>query len=443
MNKYDILDNTKLYKLYNSDKKYDLVNTNDNYNLVKQNTVNELDKKYDIVSSEEINFEHIDEIIKREPEYAYHIAKIKNFYEDYLISKLVIPIYEGLSQTYQTAIKSSDKINNKAKKNPDVKKQDPLIIFQIFLKEYPNLSTNQIREETNRIRTTSGIADIFDNLVKSVIKANLISCLYNVDTTKKNYLNSNYHNNISIPDFIHSIYIESAKQFYRNPQLFWHKYKSLDEIKNKSQAYDIIEKSIKHGIKSQLPMREILEEFVHKPYKQKNNIVHHIINNNDGIIQKNKTKTSNLTKFYEHQKLKQQLSDNNSPKINLLIESDRKSTDKKSSDKKSSDKKDSDKELLLNFSELIKEKTPASKSILAQIKLQRKRLRHDKKSSDKKVSDRKISDKKSSDRKISDKKSSDKKLSDRKLSDRKISDKNDSIFRRESEIVKKPLIMDF
>jgi hypothetical protein len=285
------------------------------------------------------------------------------------------------------------------------------------------------------------------------------------------------HHNININDFIHTILINSSKEFNNYPQLFWHKYKSIEEINNRNKCYEIIETAIFQTIKTILPMRDIIHNYINNPYKQKSNINHYIFNKGFDKPKKiNKNDNNDYNKdIMEHLKEQRRLKHQNFDIINtdnsfnnLFLSDDKNDTDKKESnkkynDKKYSDKKYSDKKISnesifsnqkietnsnkktyknINLEELIGTKDKSSK-ILQKIidkqnddieinkkysshKIESDRKSSDKKYSDKKESDKKYSDRKESDKKLSDKKSSDKKYSDKKLSDKKYSDRKES-----------------
>jgi hypothetical protein len=55
--------------------------------------------------------------------------------------------------------------------------------------------------------------------------------------------------------------VECAKQFYSNPELYWHQYQSIELKRNQQHCFDIINKSISIAVKQCIPMNDVLEEY--------------------------------------------------------------------------------------------------------------------------------------------------------------------------------------
>lgn len=123
-----------------------------------------------------------------------------------------------------------------------------------------------------RIRDSSKNADIFEKLIRAVFKSYIVLLTYNASGKECILVKDKFHERINIIDFIHKIYIESAKQFYNNPELFWHNYSSIDIKKNQSTCIEIIKNSIKEAILKVLPLNDILTEYLRNDYIQDNSI---------------------------------------------------------------------------------------------------------------------------------------------------------------------------
>ena len=63
---------------------------------------------------------------------------------------------------------------------------------------------------------------MFDDLVKAVIKSNIVLLTFSTSNKQSDLVNNKYHETIDVNDFVHKCYIESARVIYNNPQLFWH-----------------------------------------------------------------------------------------------------------------------------------------------------------------------------------------------------------------------------
>src|SRR2546426_588199 len=121
------------------------------------------------------------ELLAMDPCYEQHIVSIKETYEEYLFSILIPAIYDGFRSLYKRSYVSEEKFIIAAKSNPEIENPGILVIFQILIKEIPNLNTHIIRNETDRIKSSTKSANLFDDLVKAVCKSNIILLTYNID----------------------------------------------------------------------------------------------------------------------------------------------------------------------------------------------------------------------------------------------------------------------
>jgi hypothetical protein len=209
------------------------------------------------------------EMLEMDPCYEQHIVSIKNIYEQYLFSILAPAMYEGFQSLYKRAYEIEKKFIAASKKNPTVENPGILVLFQTLLKDIPNLNTHKIRIETDRIKSSSKSADVFDDLVKAVCKSNIILLTYNVDHKRAVLLQTKYHESIIVHDFVHTCYVECARVFFCCSELFYHKYEPIVLNKNKRECYAIIKEAIQEAIRIMLPMKEILLEYNTQKYEQK------------------------------------------------------------------------------------------------------------------------------------------------------------------------------
>jgi hypothetical protein len=213
--------------------------------------------------------ERLEKILKENNCYEQHIVSVKDFYESFLISILIPPIYEGFNSLYKQAQKTEEKFIIQARKNPKITPHNIFYYFESLLRDIPKLNSHLMKTETDRIKATSKNADIFDDLVKAVIRSNIILLTYNTDSDRQNLLDSRYHENIVIPDFIHNCYISSSYMFFTCSNLFYHKFEEQILNQNKLTIYSIIEKGIKEAIRNALPMKEILLNYNTQKYEKK------------------------------------------------------------------------------------------------------------------------------------------------------------------------------
>ena len=209
------------------------------------------------------------DMLTMDPCYEQHIVSIKDIYERYLYSILTPAIYEGYLSLYKHAYDIEQKYIIASKKNPNVENPGIVIIFKSLIREIPNLNNIRMRTETDRIKSSTKSAELFDDLVRAVCKSNIILLTYNIDHKRKDLIKTKYHENIIIYDFIHSCYNYSAKLFYECPEIFYHKLEPHILSQNKRTCYKIIKEGIEEGIRMMLPMKDILLDYNTQKYEQK------------------------------------------------------------------------------------------------------------------------------------------------------------------------------
>lgn len=184
------------------------------------------------------------------------LVETKIEYTTQLVNILSPYIYEGIQSIYNDAKKIS-------------KKNEELKLFQTFLRKIPKWNQSIINNETKRILKESTCGDILEDLIKAVIKANIM-LLTNTPPEKKNKLKINYM--IELPVFIHNIYIESARNIFQNPFLFYHDYTSFELKKNQRDATTLIKTSINEAIRKMLPLNLILKEYLGNSFTELDNV---------------------------------------------------------------------------------------------------------------------------------------------------------------------------
>ncbi|QGR53933.1 hypothetical protein [Moumouvirus maliensis] len=177
--------------------------------------------------------------------------EIRNEYTEHLVDTLTSPIYDGLMDMYKNA-----KIDCERGGKPDL----TLIVFQKYLKSINTWSQTIIEDETLRIKNTSNASEYLDDLIKAVIKSNIILLTYS--NTISNLIGQTFYNNCTTANFIHKCYIECGKHAYNNPFLFSDQHTPMEQKRN----YVIINKNIQEGIvkavRNILPISMILKEYL-------------------------------------------------------------------------------------------------------------------------------------------------------------------------------------
>ena len=185
-----------------------------------------------------------------------YLVETKTEYTIQLTNILVPLIYEGISSIYEDAIKIANK-------------DEELKTFQIFLKKIPKWNVNLLDNETNRILCMSTCPELLKNLLNAVIKANIM-ILTNTQPSDKSSIKINTKFNFK--EFIHNCYIESARIFYNNPFLFYHKHSIYDINRNQKDAKENIKNAIIEAIRKMLPLKMIIKEYLGNSFKDNTNI---------------------------------------------------------------------------------------------------------------------------------------------------------------------------
>ena len=179
------------------------------------------------------------------------LVETKNEYTIQLINILSPHIYEGFESIYS----ESKKIIKKGEEKKLLK------AFQQFIKRIPDWNSNLIDNETLRIRTASR-CDFLHNLLKAVIKANIILLSNSNNNSYSKAVIEKKYFDIPLSKFIHRCYVECARQFYNSPYLFYHDMRPIERKRNQRDSYDIIKNSIKEAIRKILPVQHILNKYL-------------------------------------------------------------------------------------------------------------------------------------------------------------------------------------
>jgi hypothetical protein len=194
------------------------------------------------------------------------IVDAKDIYTNYLINMLSPLFYHGLKSMYDKAIEIEQKYIEAAKRDPNLVNPGSIVLFQHFLMELEKINDSQLEEETKRFRDNSGSADIFDDLIKAVIKSNIIVLTYTASNKSCKIIKEKLHEKIDPKTFIHKCYMECVKMFFDHPMLFFHKLQSNELKDNQRIIYQLIKLCIKNGINRCLPMKDILNEYLSHDY---------------------------------------------------------------------------------------------------------------------------------------------------------------------------------
>ena len=198
------------------------------------------------------------------------IIECKTIYTDYLLNILTPLIYCGFGELYNYSFITSKKYGKPEDINLDNGKPKVIEIFELILSDLYMWNDVMIEEETNKIKSKSECADIFDDLIKAVIKSHIIVLTYSPYKKISQIVKDKIYEQINIKTFIHKCYLECANIFIPHSMLFYHKYSEIDLKDNERRIFQLIKIGIKNAITKMLPMKEILIDFNRDDYQEDN-----------------------------------------------------------------------------------------------------------------------------------------------------------------------------
>ena len=170
----------------------------------------------------------------------------KKEYTIQLSNLIFFKIYEGFNSLYKKSIEKTTE-------------EEVLKNFQKSLKKVPKWDQSLIDNETARVCIDN--YEIIENLLKAIIKSNIIMLTYD-PISKNNKVDMNKYYNIKVNKLIHQVYIECAREIFNNPFLFYHKYNALELKRNQRDIFKIIKNNVEEAIRKLLPMKDILEIYL-------------------------------------------------------------------------------------------------------------------------------------------------------------------------------------
>ena len=165
------------------------------------------------------------------------------------LTNILIPfIFEGIKSIYSSTCSI-------CKMNQDRK---VLMRFQEQLSQIPKWNQEIIDEEYERIIDDSK-CDWLDDLVTAVFLSHtkILTAIKSGNKQKKI--------NLKIPKidhFIHKCYIESAREFWKNPYIFSNQVSHSEYQRNINDGHRIIKECIEETIRKLLPVKNILREYL-------------------------------------------------------------------------------------------------------------------------------------------------------------------------------------
>jgi len=207
------------------------------------------------------------------------LVDVKREYTKQLVNMLTPCIYEGIKSIYDDG-KTINKNNNNI-----------LRTFQNLLSQIPKWNTKLLEQETSRIKTKCNCTWLKE-LIQAVIISNT-RVLSN--TNRKNISDILGTAEISIDNFVHTCYIESAREFFKNPYLMYDGLKPWEIQSNMRESHKIVKDSIEEAVRKMLPFNNILQEYLKTDFVDEARQSESVIDNSTGARKKKYRKSSTPT----------------------------------------------------------------------------------------------------------------------------------------------------
>jgi len=180
------------------------------------------------------------------------LIETKQEYTIHLVNSITTLIYDGLANIYEEA---KNKAAQTSKNNEELK------IFQLLLSSVPKWNPNIIDSEYQRIIRLNTLGKTIEDLLKAVIKSNIIVLTnINIDYDEKLLKDLNIQDDFK--NFIHFVYIECARAFYNSPFLFSHRESSIDIKRNQTKILEMIQFCIKDAIRKMIPLQVTIKTYL-------------------------------------------------------------------------------------------------------------------------------------------------------------------------------------
>ena len=139
-----------------------------------------------------------------------------------------------------------------------------LSTFQVFLGRIPGWNPTMISDETKRILDKSGCSYLGDLVTCiHVIQLKALSCVRVGTQQKKVDVNVP-----SLEEFVHRVYVHSARKIYANVYLLEKGIPSLQVQKNNRELELIVRECILTAVRDSIPMEEILRAYMEETQEQ-------------------------------------------------------------------------------------------------------------------------------------------------------------------------------
>ena len=173
----------------------------------------------------------------------------KNEWGARLLTILTPLIVEGFQSIYEESY-SLCQSNGETEKH--------LMTFQNFISRIPKWNSNIVEAEQKRIHDKSGCAYLEDLITcVHIIQLKLLTAVRVGTKQKKIYVKIP-----SIRDFIHKVYINSARKIYKNVYLFERNITPLQVQKNARELELLVQEATLNSIRESIPIDALLRSYL-------------------------------------------------------------------------------------------------------------------------------------------------------------------------------------
>lgn len=178
-----------------------------------------------------------------------NLNESRNEWVSRLVTMMAPSIFQGLKQIFDDSVKLALSTNQKDKY---------LMTFQNMLTQIPKWNNDIIEAETERIKETTHCNYIEDLITcVHVIQLKALTCVRVSQNEKDVEINIP-----KLPDFVHRVYINTARVIYSNIYLFEQEILPIQIQQNYNKVDQIIKENIIQTIRQSMPVEELLRAYL-------------------------------------------------------------------------------------------------------------------------------------------------------------------------------------
>ena len=217
------------------------------------------------------------------------LAEAKKEYTAQLVNTITPEIYIGVKSMYTAASEFCKRTNEK----------NVLIKFQTLLAKTPNWNQEKIENEFSRIEKATNCDYLADLLTAIFVSHTKVLASLKMKKNTQSF-------ELDVPNgphFIHKVYIECARKFWKYPYLLHTDFPNLELQRNLLQSENFIKECVEETIRKLLPVRYVLKECLGDDYNDDDDVEEDI---KSSISKNTKNNIRKLIKYEIEQTLSRQ-----------------------------------------------------------------------------------------------------------------------------------------